>query len=57
MANDRIICPFCNYRMPIRFTAGAKAHGLFVKCKGRNCGKVFEIVLPQTKIENPQVVP
>lgn len=57
MANDRIICPFCNYRMPISFKPGAKANGLFVKCKGRNCGKVFEIVLPQTKIENPQVVP
>lgn len=35
--------------MPIEKKPDAVARGLFVKCKGRNCGKKFEIVLPQKK--------
>lgn len=49
MANNRIKCPYCGYRMPIETTENAVARGLLVKCKGRSCGKVFEIVLPQKK--------
>lgn len=51
MGNDRIICPYCGYRMPIEVTAGAVARGLFTKCKGRGCGKVFEIIVPQKEIK------
>lgn len=46
MESNRVTCPFCGYRMPIEAAPGAVAHGLFVKCKGRSCGKQFEIVLP-----------
>lgn len=46
MENKRVICPVCGYRMPIEVAPNAMAKGLFVKCKGRNCGKRFEIVLP-----------
>lgn len=46
MENNRVVCPYCGYRMPIEVAPGAAAHGLFLKCKGRNCGKRFEIVLP-----------
>ena len=42
----KVICPFCGYRMPIRYEQDkAECKGLFVKCKGRNCGKVFEIII------------
>lgn len=44
--DHRVKCPYCNYRMPIEALPDAVAKGLFVKCKGRNCGKRFEIVLP-----------
>jgi hypothetical protein len=44
---DRVICPHCGYRMPILIASGAVAKGLIVKCKGRRCGKTFEIVIPQ----------
>ena len=46
MEKERIICPYCGYRMPILRSPDAVSHGLFVKCKGRNCGKIFEINLP-----------
>ena len=51
MENKRIVCPHCGYRMPVEAKPGAVARGLFLKCKGRNCGKVFEIILPP-KAEN-----
>ena len=46
METERVRCPYCGYRMPIEVTAGATAKGIFVKCKGRNYGRRFEIVLP-----------
>ena len=44
---DKVKCPHCGYTMPIEYTHEATASGLFVKCKGRQCGKVFEIKLPK----------
>lgn len=46
MERNRVTCPYCGYRMPIETVPDAVARGLFVKCKGRNCGRQFEIVLP-----------
>lgn len=46
MEKEKIVCPYCGYRMPIAKSANAIARGLFVKCKGRNCGKTFEINIP-----------
>lgn len=41
---QKIKCPFCGYEMPIQYDGDkAKAEGIFVKCKGRNCKKEFEI--------------
>lgn len=39
----KVKCPFCGYEMPIRYDKNSKAKGIFVKCKGRNCKKQFEI--------------
>lgn len=38
-----VTCPFCGYRMPIKYDDDAKCRGLYVKCKGRQCGKTFEV--------------
>jgi hypothetical protein len=50
---NRVICPCCGYRMPIETGPGAIARGLFVKCKGRNCGVRFEIVIPPNEEKQP----
>lgn len=43
---QKIICPHCGYKMPIEYVPSvAVCNGVFVKCKGRNCGKIFEIVI------------
>jgi len=39
----KVACPYCGYLMPIERDEHAAAKGLWVKCKARNCGKVFEI--------------
>lgn len=44
---DKVTCPFCGYVMPIEYEKDASASGLFVKCKGRQCGKIFEIKIPK----------
>lgn len=40
---NRVRCPHCGYEMPIVLMPGAYCKGLWVKCKGRRCGKEFEI--------------
>ncbi len=45
----RVACPYCGYKMPIRIAESAAAHGLFIRCKGRRCGKEFEIVIKENK--------
>ena len=39
----KIKCPYCGYEMPITYSKGAVCKGIFVKCKGKNCKKEFEI--------------
>lgn len=50
MTNMRkVTCPFCGYEMPVWYdSAKAACHGLFIKCKGRKCGKVFEIIIKKS---------
>lgn len=40
---SKVECPYCGYKMPIRYGKNAIARGIFVQCKGRNCKKYFEI--------------
>ena len=39
----KVKCPHCGYTMPIAYVGHADCQGVVVKCKGRNCGKEFEI--------------
>ena len=43
--SEKIVCPFCGYRMPIFRGPAAYCRDLWVRCKGRRCGKWFEIKL------------
>lgn len=48
--NDRIICPFCGYRMPIKQGKNAVCRDLYITCKNKFCKKTFEIRI-NSKIE------
>lgn len=43
MTNKKIRCPFCGYVMPLFFNENTICNNLFIRCKGRNCKKEFEI--------------
>lgn len=49
MSSNRVICPHCGYIMPLTITPDANSKGVFVKCKGRNCGQKFEIKIKNGK--------
>lgn len=40
-----IKCPYCGYEMPVAYRSGAECSGVYVRCKGRRCKKVFEIII------------
>ena len=40
-------CPYCGYEMPVFAAPKAVSAGIFVRCKGRNCKKMFEVKLPK----------
>jgi hypothetical protein len=40
---NKIICPYCGYEMPVFYDEGAVSKGVYIRCKGRNCKKIFEI--------------
>lgn len=48
----KLECPYCGYKMPIVVLPNAVCKGLKVKCKGRNCGKEFEIKIKDEEIKN-----
>lgn len=39
----KIKCPYCGYKMPFFYGEKAESRGVFAKCKGRNCKRLFEI--------------
>lgn len=39
----KVKCPYCDYVMPLNFEETAVCKGVYVKCKGRNCKKIFEV--------------
>lgn len=42
-------CPYCGYIMPIKVSSDAECKGVWVRCKGRNCKKIFEIKIGKVK--------
>lgn len=42
----KVKCPHCGYEMPITYDPKrAECSGVYVRCKGRSCKKLFEIKL------------
>lgn len=45
----RVKCPYCSYEMPVWYEPTAEAQGVWIKCKGKHCKKLFEIKVEETK--------
>ena len=42
----KVKCPWCGYEMPLTYRDDAVCRGVFVRCKGRSCKRIFEITIP-----------
>ena len=40
---SNVVCPFCGYKMPVEYSNDANCNGVFLRCKGRSCKKIFEL--------------
>lgn len=40
---DKIKCPYCGYEMPLQASKDAVCRGIFARCKGRGCKRIFEV--------------
>lgn len=45
ISDNRVICPYCGYRMPNSYSSTAACRGISFKCKGRNCGRSFILIV------------
>lgn len=43
MQDKKVKCPYCGYAMPVFYSREAESRGIRMKCKGRSCGKTFEV--------------
>ena len=39
----KVICPYCGHATNITYKREAECKGVYVRCKGRHCKKIFEI--------------
>lgn len=46
---EKVKCPHCGYEMPLQYTKNAVCRGVFVRCKGKHCKRLFEIRIEPTK--------
>ena len=45
----QVACPYCGYRMPVFHDEDAFSNGVYLRCKGRNCKRKFEIKINRDK--------
>lgn len=46
---EKVQCPYCGYKMPLTKNETAECNGIFVRCKGQKCKKVFEVKIKNGK--------
>lgn len=43
--SNRVICPYCGYRLPLSYSRTANCREISVKCKGAHCKKTFYLIV------------
>lgn len=44
-AFNRVICPYCGYKLPLSYSSDTELNNLEVYCKGRHCHKTFNLII------------
>ena len=42
---NRVICPYCGYRLPMWYSSNSNCQEILVNCKGRSCKKSFNLII------------
>lgn len=42
---NRVICPYCGYRLPISYSPNSNCKEILVNCKGRSCRRSFNLII------------
>ena len=42
---QKVKCPICGHKQKIHYSPDAVSRGVYVRCQGRQCRKIFEIRL------------
>ena len=42
---NRVICPYCGYRLPIIYSSNSNCKEILVNCKGRSCKRSFNLII------------
>ena len=42
---NRVICPYCGYRLPMWYSSNSNCKEILVNCKGRSCKKSFNLII------------
>lgn len=53
---EKIKCPYCGHEQAVQADKNAVCRGLWMRCKARHCGKVFEIHIPPKRGESHDAV-
>lgn len=43
--SNRVICPYCGYKLPVYFSSNSSCSEISLICKGRNCKKKFNLII------------
>ena len=42
---NRVICPYCGYKLPLSYSSTSCCKEISVICKGRNCKRSFNLII------------
>ena len=45
----KVKCRYCGHEQNVQYVPDAVCRGVYIKCRARHCGKVFEIRINQDK--------
>ncbi len=46
---EKVRCTYCGHKHNVFYTKNAYCKGLYIRCKARHCGRIFEVKINQDK--------
>lgn len=46
---EKVRCTYCGHKQNVFYDKTASCKGLYMRCKARHCGRIFEVKINQDK--------